>query len=97
MNNSLMAVIVPVGIGITVRTKCKPQLADRLVSLGSFVGFMFIFIIISAYLADPANRGVLQWIPTEAHVATIMLGTVGCIMGYVSSRFIAGEEPRQMR
>jgi len=49
---SLMAVVAPVCFGMYVRTRHKAAYADRLVSLGSFVGFMFIFFIIGAYLSD---------------------------------------------
>eukprot|EP00518_Triparma_eleuthera_P009611 CAMPEP_0182486996 /NCGR_PEP_ID=MMETSP1319-20130603/47678_1 /TAXON_ID=172717 /ORGANISM="Bolidomonas pacifica, Strain RCC208" /LENGTH=1795 /DNA_ID=CAMNT_0024689105 /DNA_START=37 /DNA_END=5420 /DNA_ORIENTATION=- len=93
----LILVLIPVVGGVMLRTYGNPQLADRAVSIGSALGFAFIFIIMIYYLADEDNREILLATQASAFVACIMLGIIGAVLGYCTARFVAREQPRQCR
>ncbi len=93
----LVLVLIPVGGGILLRTYGNPALADRMVSVGSALGFAFIFIIMIYYLADYDNRQILVETEGNVYIGTIALGVVGATLGYCTARFVAKEQPRQCR
>ena len=93
----LFLVLLPVGLGVLLRTKGDPALADRAVSIGSALGFVFIFGIMIYYLADADNREILLETEAAVYVNTILLGVVGATLGYLTAKFVAKEQPRQCR
>eukprot|EP00948_MAST-09A_sp_MAST-9A-sp1_P001120 g1120.t1 len=92
----LALVVVPVFIGVWIRFNFNSLYANRVTSLGSFSGFVCIFIVIGLGLADEENQNYLFNSGYQTLVTTNALGLVGAILGYTAAR-IAGERPRQCR
>jgi BASS family bile acid:Na+ symporter len=85
----LFLVLIPVVLGVLLRTYGDPAYADRAVSIGSALGFFFIFFIMVYYLADADNREILLETEAAVFTNTILLGIVGATMGYTTARFVA--------
>ena len=70
--------------------------ASRVTSIGSFSGFVVIFVVIGLGLADTANQYYIIYTPWTVLFTTNALGVIGCSLGYMAARCV-GERPRQAR
>jgi len=79
---TLLAIIVPVALGIVLRSR-SPVWAGRMERGGSIAGFAMIFIIVAGVLFRHGD--VLMQTDARVYLAGLLLAPTGFVIGYLSS------------
>ena len=80
---TLLAILVPVGLGMALRSRSRLW-AQRIERGGTIAGFAMIMVIIAGILLRQGDR--LLQIEPGTYFAGGLLGPVGFILGYLSAR-----------
>jgi len=80
---TLLAILVPVGLGMALRSRSRLW-ARRIERGGTIAGFAMIMVIIAGILLRQGDR--LLQIEPGTYLAGGLLGPVGFILGYLSAR-----------
>lgn len=78
---TLMLVLIPVTIGVLIRSK-NEKIAKVTEKIGSYVGILVILMTIVAFFAEAENRQLLSTTGYEIFMSAILLGVVGYFIGY---------------
>ena len=84
----LLAILVPVGLGMALRKRSR-RWARRMERSGSVAGFIVIIMIIASILLRQSDT--LLQIEPGIYVAGALLGPIGFILGYLSARIMGLE------
>jgi len=90
---TLTLVLVPVAIGILIRSRSE-RAATRVEKLGSISGIIVLVLLVGSSLVR--NHSDLAEIPAVGYVAAVSLGLLGMLLGYAASRAL-GMTPSQRR
>ncbi|MCH9685927.1 MAG: bile acid:sodium symporter family protein [Deltaproteobacteria bacterium] len=90
---TLALVLVPIGLGISIRAR-SPKLAASVQRLGSMSGVVVLVLLVTSSLVR--NYGDLAQIPATGYLAAVTLGALGMALGYGASR-VLGLRPSQRR
>jgi BASS family bile acid:Na+ symporter len=89
---TLIAILVPVGMGILVRNRSRLW-ARRVEKGGTAAGMLLIVLVIASTLLREADA-MLQVAP-KVYLAGILLGPIGFILGYLSARTLGLATPQR--
>jgi len=88
--STLFVLIIPVLLGMFIR-KWDSNIGGLLELTGSLLGVVVIFFLIGTWV--PRNFDLLMSTPIEIYIASILLGLVGILAGYVFSKLIKNNNP----
>ena len=80
---TLLVILVPVGLGIALRSRSRLW-ARRMERGGTIAGFSMIMVIIASILLR--QSGMLLQIETGIYIAGALLGPTGFVLGYLSAK-----------
>ncbi len=89
---TLVAVIVPVALGVYLRSRSE-RWAARAERIGSICGWGVLTLVIIGSLIE--DGGILLTIPAATYVAATALGPLGFALGWIGARILALEPPQR--